>query len=624
MAGECVIGLGPLDPQIHTSISVPAPLLVPDRIKGWVALEEVRDDAFVENRDIPVGRIRVVFVDTIEREARVGHRGVQSRPHGIDEDLATIEACHVRNIAPLGPTTTVSDVTSTQQVRAVDLIASMCLATDLGMGFPFEHGLHGTLITSRLCEVLGVDDETTSKCYYASLLMYAGCTVDGDVSSTIFGGSMTEHYTHRQFGSRFESLKGVAAALPSSDATLPARAWQTLVGLPRATRFVSGHFNALCEVAGMLAERLGVPESVHGMFPLLTERWDGSSILKRASGEEVPLPLRIIHVARDAAYQRLIGDDEHVSDVLRSRAGKAFDPYVVAAFLDHADDIMGPPEIPESAWDDVLAAEPRPWLTLEGDGIDRAFAAIGAFSDLVSPDLSGHSAGVAELATKAARLQGFTETDVENARRAAFVHDVGRTAVAARIWLKQGPLNADEREQVRLHPYHTERALSRSSLLSKVASIAMAHHERLDGSGYHRGLDASSLSPAARLLAVADAFRSKTEPRPYRDPLPPEEVTQLLKERAEAGSFDSQMVMAVVEAAGLEAPEIERPAGLTDREVEVVELLARGLLTKQIARKLDISPKTVDRHIQNSYRKMGVSSRAAATLFATENGLLLT
>ncbi len=358
------------------------------------------------------------------------------------------------------------------------------------------------------------------------------------------------------------------------------------------------------------------------MFPLLTERWDGSSFLKRASGEEVPLPLRIIHVARDAAYQRLIGDDDYVMDVVRSRARKAFDPDVVAVFLDNVDDILGPSELPESVWEDVLAAEPRPWLTLEGDAIDRAFAAMGAFGDLVSPDLSGHSSGIAELATRAGQLQGFSEVELRDTRRAAFVHDVGRTAVSSRIWLKPGPLNADELEQVRLHPYHTGRVLSPSSLLSGVAPTAISHHERLDGSGYHRGLDASSLSPAARLLAVADAFQSKTEPRPYRDAFSPVEATQLLKKRAQDGLFDPDMVMSVVEAAGLEPPDIERPAGLTAREVEVVGLLARGLLTKQIARKLDISPKTVDRHIQNSYRKMGVSSRAAATLFATENGLL--
>lgn len=498
----------------------------------------------------------------------------------------------------------------------------MCLATDLGMGFPFEHGLHATLATMRLCEVLDVDHDTLSRTYYACLLMYAGCPVDEERKSEIFRDYSTENVTHRQFGSRVEILAAVAGALPSPEAPAPARAWQVVTGLPRAARFINGHFAALCEVAGMLAERLGMPESVHGMFPLLTERWDGKGILKRARGNEIPLPLRIIQVGRDATYQRLIGDDAYVTDVIRSRSGKAFDPDVVAAFVNNAAEVLGPPEPPETVWEDILASEPHPRLTLEGLEIDRALSAIGAFADLVSPYLSGHCSGVADLAGTAAELHGFAPAEVTAIRRAGFVHDVGRTAVSSRVWNKPGPLNADEREKARLHPYHTERVLARSPFLAEIAPIAMAHHERLDGSGYHRGLDISSLSPAARLLAAADAFQSKIEPRPYREALSPEEATEVMVGKAEQGGFDPAMVQAIAEAAGQTTPSIERPAGLTEREVEVVGLLARGLQTKQIARELDISPKTVDRHIQNSYRKMAVSSRAAATLFATENGLV--
>lgn len=498
----------------------------------------------------------------------------------------------------------------------------MCLATDLGMGFPFEHGLEATLTTMRLCEALELDVDTRSRTFYASLLAYAGCTVDGVERSQLFPSSMSEHFTPRQFGSQLESLVGVSRALQSPRASLPRRTWEVISGLPRAARFLDGHMAALCEVSGMLAERLGVPESIYGMFPLLTERWDGKSVLERASRDEIPLPIRIIQVSRDAAYQRLIGDDDHVGKVIRGRAGNAFDPDVVATFLGNMGEVLGPHAPQLTAWEDVLASEPRPWLNLEGLEIDRALGAIGTFADLSSPHLTGHSSGVAGLADDAARLHGFDAAEVTTIRRAGLVHDVGRTAVSSKIWNKAGPLNADEREQARLHPYHTGRVLSRSSFLAEVASIAMAHHERLDGSGYHRGIDTTSLSPSARLLAAADAFRSKTETRPYRDAMSPEHATEVLVAKAEDGFFDPAMVSAVAEAAGQTPPQIDRPRGLTEREVEVVGLLARGLQTKQIARRLDISPKTVDRHIQNSYRKMEVSSRAAATLFAAENGLI--
>jgi len=508
------------------------------------------------------------------------------------------------------------------QVRAAEVIASMCLATDLGMGFPFEHGLQATLTTMRLCDALDVDAETESRTFYASLLMYVGCTVDELERSQLFPGSMAEHLTPRQFGSQLEMTLGVSRALQSPGASLPRRSWEVVGGLPRARRFINGHLGALCEVAGMLAERLGVPESIHGMFPLITERWDGKGLLGRARGDGIPLPVRIIQVARDASYQRLFGDERHVRDVIRSRGGRAFDPSIVDVFLDNAMELLGPADAPESAWEDVLATEPKPRLTLEGLEIDRALNAIGTFADLVSPYLTGHSTGVAALAASAAEIHGFAASEVSSIRRAGYVHDVGRTAISSRIWNKPGPLTAHEREQARLHPYQTERVLAHSGFLSEVASIAMAHHERLDGSGYHRGLGVSALSPAARLLAAADAFRSKTETRPYRDAMSPDAATDALVRKAEHGGFDPEMVRAVAKAAGQSPPTIDRPMGLTERELEVIGLVARGLQTKQVARHLDISPKTVDRHIQNSYRKMGVSSRAAATLFAAENGLV--
>ena len=177
-------------------------------------------------------------------------------------------------------------------------------------------------------------------------------------------------------------------------------------------------------------------------------------------------------------------------------------------------------------------------------------------------------------------------------------------------------------EQVRLHPYHTARCLSRSPFLAALAPVAAAHHERLDRSGYHRGSSAADLTMSARLLAAADAFVAMCEPRPHRPALGPERAAEVLSTEANAGRFDPDAVTAVVEAIGLQAPRLERPAGLTERETEVVAMLAHGLQTRQVAHKLGISVKTADRHVQNAYGKIGVSTRAAATLFAMEHGLL--
>ena len=190
------------------------------------------------------------------------------------------------------------------------------------------------------------------------------------------------------------------------------------------------------------------------------------------------------------------------------------------------------------------------------------------------------------------------------------------------MWQKPGPLTADELEQVRLHPYQTERCLSRSPFLTALAPVASAHHERLDRSGYHRGCPAADLTMPARLLAVADAYVAMGQPRPHRPALEPERAAEAITAEANAGRFDPDAVTAVIEAAGQRAPRLDRPAGLTEREAVVVAMLARGLQTKQVAHELGISVKTADRHVQNAYNKIGVSTRAAATLFAMEHGLV--
>jgi HD-GYP domain-containing protein (c-di-GMP phosphodiesterase class II) len=399
------------------------------------------------------------------------------------------------------------------------------------------------------------------------------------------------------------------------------RAVQVARRFPKMVRETRTHLTAACEVAGMLAARLGLSRSVPGLLAYLLERWDGHGPLGRAKGEAIPLPMRIVHLATDAAFQRLLGGEERVVRLVRERAGHAFDPAVAACLAGDAERILAL-EGQASVWEETLAREPYPPLLLEGEAIDRALAAMGNFADLISPYLAGHSAGVAELAATAARRCGVDDAGVAALRRAALVHDLGRVAVDVRIWQKRGPLSADEWEHVRLHAYHSERVLAPSAFLAALTPVAGAHHERLDGSGYHRAATGAELALPARLLAAADAYHAMTEPRPHREPIAPDRAAEILGEQARAGRLDADAVTAVVEAAGQRAPRLERPAGLTEREVEVVRMLARGLQTKQVARALGISVKTADHHVQNAYRKIGVSSRAAATLFAMEHGLM--
>ena len=518
----------------------------------------------------------------------------------------------------------VSDGTSRgkDQVCTVEVVAALSLATDLSIGVPLEHGLHSALIATRLGDSLGVDLETRAQAYYTSLLFYIGCTASAKTGSEVFAedDALTTYAAPVRFGSPPQMLAGMARAVAPPNQPPIVRARQLARGVPALAREFREVLAADCEVAQMLTGRLGLSSAVSTLFAHANDRWDGRGWPARTKGEAIPLPMRIAHVARDAAFQCMLGGDEFAAQIVRGRAGGAFDPDVAKAFADHAAEILAfDPNT--SAWQETLACEPQPNLRLEGMAIDDALGAIGDFADLVSPYLVGHSAGVAELAAVAGQRCGLDVEEILTLRRGALVHDVGRVAVPVRIWQQPGPLSPDDWERVRLHAYHTERILSRSPFLAELASIATFHHERLDGSGYHRGTRAAALAMPARVLAAADAYHTMTEPRPHRDALSPKQAAEKVGEEVRAGRLDPDAVGAVLAAAGQRVPRISRPAGLTDREREVVGLIARGRQTKQVARTLGISAKTADRHIQNAYRKMGVSTRAGAALFAMQHGL---
>jgi len=279
-------------------------------------------------------------------------------------------------------------------------------------------------------------------------------------------------------------------------------------------------------------------------------------------------------------------------------------------------------EIGDDPYVAVLDTEPVPRRVI--DDLDRALTAVADFTDLKSPYLRGHSTGVAQLATDAALSAGMGDTLAVGLGRAALVHDVGRVGVPSGIWDKAGPLSVSEWERVRLHPYLTERVLHRCNPLRPFADIAGHHHERADGSGYHRGASGDQLSVSARLLAAADAYHAMTADRPHRRALSRADATASLLDDVDTGRFGRGEVDAVLAAAGqlTRPPHVARPANLTEREVDVLRLIARGHANKEVAAKLGITPKTVGHHVEHIYTKAGVTTRAGAALFAMENGLL--
>src|SRR5438477_11541065 len=382
-------------------------------------------------------------------------------------------------------------------------------------------------------------------------------------------------------------------------------------------------FAAMCEVAQRFARWLGLGAGIEAALEYVFARWDGKGPSGGVGGEALPLPSRLLHVARDYSLFLSAAGPEDARTVLRRRAGAAYDPRLAELAARHFDEVCS--ELDDTRmWEHALESEPFPRASLSGGGIDAGFAAFAALTGLKSPWLREHSTAVADLAEAAAWRLGLPAETVAFLRRAALAADLGRAGVSNAIWEKPGPLGFGEWERVRLHPHFTERAFAQSQALAPIGLLAGSHHERVDGSGYHRGLRGSALDRTGRILAAADCYTAMREARAYRPALEPAAAEEELKREVGKGRLDVEAVDAVLAAAGHHVPKrpLELPAGLTRRELEVLLALVLGHSNQAIADDLGISAKTVDHHVQHVYQKAGVRSRAAVTVWAFEHDLV--
>ncbi|MGZ3624062.1 MAG: HD domain-containing phosphohydrolase [Ktedonobacteraceae bacterium] len=516
----------------------------------------------------------------------------------------------------------------TANIRLAELIAALSLATDLGMGQPMEYAQYVCVLSVRLGEALGLSESELRDVYYLALLRHIGCNVDTYRMADLFGDELALRTNVASVDSARPSqmisivIRSIQQANEGKSALHLAR--MIAQGLLTGPNLMKEEYTGFCEVAQRLAGRLGFGEGIILALEQVFERWDGQGVPGKLKGDDIALSMRIVTLAQDViTFHRLEGVEAAVT-MARERKGTMYDPQMVECFCQQASHLlMGLEE--EPSWKVVLALEPGTRTLLSDEQFDTACRTIADFADIKSPYTLGHSVGVAELAAQAARHCGLPEADGVELMRAGLLHDVGRVGVSAGIWGKPGPLSEREWESVRMHPYYTERVLARPGMLAQLGALAALHHERLNGSGYYRGLPASLLSPAARILAAADVYHAMIEPRPHRPALEPAIAAEQLQREVRAGRLDSEAVNGVLTAAGhqVRAGRREFVAGLSEREIEVLRLIARGYTIKQIAGILTLSEKTVDNHIQHIYNKIGVSTRAGATLFAMEHDLLI-
>jgi HD-GYP domain-containing protein (c-di-GMP phosphodiesterase class II) len=523
----------------------------------------------------------------------------------------------------LHPASAVKPAPAEQRIRTAELVGVLSIATDLGTGQPLEHALRSAMLSVRLGELAGASAEELADTYYVALLHASGCTSNGHEATQLFGDDIA----HRAAFFLIDTTNP-AEVLAFYNAHVGAgrppevRAAMIEDAIANAGPRARDGFATMCEVAQRFAGWLDLGTSIQAALEYVFARWDGKGF-PDARGDAIPLPMRLLHVGRDISLFLSAAGPDEARAVLERRAGAAYEPRLAELAIRNFDDLLA--DVDEARmWEQALEAEPFPQVWIAGARVDAAFAAIAALTGLKSPWLREHSTGVAELAEAAAWRMGLPTASVTLLRRAALAHDLGRIGVSNAIWEKPGPLGFGEWERVRLHPHFSERAFAQSPALEPIGLLAGAHHERLDGSGYHRGTRGPALDQGARILAAADCYGAMREARPYRAALDaPAAEAELIRE-AEEGRLDPEAVDAVLAAAGHRVNQRPRelPAGLTERELEVLLVLVRGESNQQIAEDLGISAKTVGHHVQHVYQKAGVRSRAAATVWAFEHDLV--
>ncbi|MBM2832772.1 MAG: C-di-GMP phosphodiesterase class, partial [Dehalococcoidia bacterium] len=520
-------------------------------------------------------------------------------------------------------------------IRLADLLGAFSLASDLAMGLHTEHGARSCYIGMHIAQELGLSLEQRTDLYYAELLKDAGCTTwTSQLASFWLVDELAAKQDLQFFRNARNPLDVVSWLMKyvATGAPFPTRAAHILDFLVKGREFMREGFESACHVAARIAQRLGMPRAVQDALMQVFEQWDGHGMPYGIKSNSIPTVSRIVLVTSFLEVFHRVEGREAAKHMALARRGKAFDPSVVDAFLSviQGESFWKGLEH-ERVWDTVRSMEPEesPYRYIGEEKLTDVALAFGDYADLKSPFLAGHSRRVADLAERIARKMGLTGPHIAIIYQAALVHNIGIVAVPSFVLNKpRDRLTEAEWEQLRLHPYYSERILSKVPALEALIPMVGAHHERMDGQGYHRGLPGAQIPPGARIIAVADRFDELSHGTPDHPALDPDDIVMVMRQDVGPGLWPEAFQALVEDLTGVSDTTIKRtlrrqwPAGLTDREVEVLRLMAKGMGKRQAAKTLFVSEGTIRSHLEHIYAKIGVSNRAAATLFTIEHDLL--
>ncbi|WP_260397109.1 HD domain-containing phosphohydrolase [Variovorax sp. KBW07] len=476
-------------------------------------------------------------------------------------------------------------------IQVFDAIRAIAFVGDLSMGQPIDHSVRTAWLASRLAASIGHGAAMQGHVACVSLLRWSGCTANAPEFADLMGDDV---------GGRRTMLSTASAGMAADFA-----------------RSVGPLAEIHCEVSGDIARTLGMPPEVELPLRHIFESFDGRGKPHGLDASRIPEAVFIVCIAGDLEIFSRVHGLNNALRYIAERADARYPASLVEVVRQHAVDWLH--ELEQGG-----AAEPQlPTAALHG--ATTPLELIADVIDLKLPWMTGFSRRVADAALRCAIELGLGTAQQQTVYRAGLVHGIGRASVPNTVWDASGPRSEADMERLRLVPYWTERAARRIATLRAEAEVASFVDERLDGSGFFRGAKAAAIEIEGRVLAAAAHWVSLRTARPGRAALSEDEAVAAMRAEAEAGRLDAQAVAALT---GHPQPSTESPSAgdaaalLSGREVEVLGRISLGESNKEAARSLGISPSTVRAHLENIFRKLGCTTRAAATLKALTLGLL--
>lgn len=501
---------------------------------------------------------------------------------------------------PLSPA-----MTNPERRVRTQVLGALAFAGDLSMGQPVDHSPRTALLAARLARAAGCQEPGAhSDSVRLALIRWSGCTANAREFADLFG----------------DDIAGRAALVadrnPFVGRPAPALPLDALIA-PLA--------RAHCEASLELARQIELGAEVELALGDLFEWWDGTGFPNARRADAIDLNAQLVTLAGDLEILvRIYGLAKGLA-IIESRAAHRYDPSLVRVLLKDGPLWLGELESGDP-WQAAASASRLDVVDGSDLALDRGAEILGDYADLKLPQATGGSRRVAALIIAVCEASGIGGRPALALQQAALLHGLGRVSVPNATLERAGPLTEADWELVRLVPHWTARILGRAPSLREAAELASQAFERLDGSGYHRSLRGPQLTPSACLLQCAVSLVAMLSPRPWREPIGVSQASRLLEENAAEGLLDQRSVATVLAAIGHRSRRGRRPVAaddrLTERESAVLALLARGHSNKEIARELGVTPSTAGTHVENIYRKLGVSTRAAAALKASALGIL--